>query len=436
MRHTEPKKEELIAHIRNSLKKHEEPYTPGAWERFNQKPVSKRPVLWFMRLGGVAAVLALGLMLFWFKGEETTIPAQVAQSKTEGTTLPPAPVAGKLAPAAIAAGASGDGALAKAERGGALLAQAHLPNRENKGFVRDDIMGRAIDNDQNQGEEAVSEQTAAVDKIAYTQNDVTEKASRSEAFEQVEENALAQNNNGTTKELAHESRFTVNGKSGKWSLALMLAPSFSNSNELNLGYGLSMSYRLSERLSLNSGLSYSKMNASKNFQTNIGMSPVLLNNAKSLEMTSEEITGIDIPLELRYHFNRHIYANMGLSGFVVLSQNRANTFVQEVVVKSASSNTGGYGGGISSGGEGQDPFGPKGQFADSYITNQRTTEQVASSALNRSDYMGFYNLSIGYSRRIYKNNTLAIEPFVKLPIRGAADDLRMVGKGIRLKVGF
>ncbi|MCY1375009.1 hypothetical protein D9M69_623870 [compost metagenome] len=127
---------------------------------------------------------------------------------------------------------------------------------------------------------------------------------------------------------------------------------------------------------------------------------------------------------------------MGVSGFAVLNQSRNNTFVQEVVVKSTSSSSGASGG-VSSGGDLQDAFGPKGQFANSYIVNQRTTEKVADAAMNKINYMGFYNLSVGYTRKIYKNHALSIEPFVKLPVNGASrDNLRMEGKGIRVKVGF
>ena len=35
----QPAKEELIAHIRESLKTHQEPYKLGAWEKFNEKQV-------------------------------------------------------------------------------------------------------------------------------------------------------------------------------------------------------------------------------------------------------------------------------------------------------------------------------------------------------------------------------------------------------------
>jgi len=437
MRHTEHKKEELIAHIRHTLQRHEEPYMPGAWERFNEKPATKnRPLLWIMRLSGAAAVLVIGFALFWYTSEEQVPSVQTAKSKL---SIPPAGAdeaptgtsmgVTTLTPAATSA--HHDSEQGKNNR----LFTAYVPvsPAKNSPFHTDASLAL---NENGSADKA--ESTGSTNNTAHNSSGNTNAADA----------LIAQNDNtkNITDYLAEESlknesrphKLAVNGKPKKWSMAFMLAPSFGNTDELNLGYGLSMNYRLSDRFSIHSGIAYNKMNARKNFQTNIGMSSVVMANTKSLEMITEEVTGIDIPLELRYHVNKNVYANMGVSGFAVLSQNRNNTFVQEVVIKSATSSSGSANlpGGIASGGDAQDSFGPKGQFANTYIMNQRTTEKVAPSALNRTDYLAFYNLSVGYTRKIYKNNTLSVEPFVKLPINGTADDLRMMGKGLRLKVGF
>jgi hypothetical protein len=214
----------------------------------------------------------------------------------------------------------------------------------------------------------------------------------------------------------------------------MLAPSIGNTQELNMGYGVSMTYNFSNRLSLSSGVAYSKMNASKNLPTQIGSSSIVLGNTKSLEMINEEVTGLDIPLELKYTINKNMYANLGVSGFAVLNQSRRNTFVETVVVKGNVSSSGGTGANGASSSVDNDA---KGQFANAYLVNQRTTEVASNSSIEDLNYIGFYNLSFGYTKKVYKNHALAIEPFVKLPIRGVTqDNLRLVGTGVRLKVGF
>ncbi|HTM97763.1 MAG TPA: hypothetical protein VL088_03425, partial [Pedobacter sp.] len=62
---------------------------------------------------------------------------------------------------------------------------------------------------------------------------------------------------------------------------------------------------------------------------------------------------------------------------------------------------------------------------------------AAASAMQDVNYIGFYNLSFGYTKKVYKNHSLSIEPFVKLPIKVVSQDhLKLMGTGLRLKVGF
>ena len=114
--------------------------------------------------------------------------------------------------------------------------------------------------------------------------------------------------------------------------------------------------------------------------------------------------------------------------------------MEEVVIKSpsnATSSSGGVAGsngGLSSNSSLEDQ---KGQFANAYIVNQRTTERASATAIETVNYIGFYNFSFGYTKKIYKNHALSIEPFVKLPIRVVTqDNLRLIGTGVRLRVGF
>ncbi|MCY1512465.1 hypothetical protein D9M68_469260 [compost metagenome] len=426
MRHTEhksPKDEELIAHIRHTLKNHEEPYPAGAWESFNaQQQSRKRPFVWIVRLSGAAAVLAVAIALFWFKGnapvqDDLLTKAQPAQKEI---------LSGETAGSEHDYSATTPSTLAQHSSAGTKrMLLAYTPQQPVPTRAVQDLDGVQTQNTTDGSHIASVQQTADVVNPAEEVAAVKDPKPDTERF-------LANESQAGEK----PKKLNINPRQKKWDMALMLAPSFGNTNDLNMGYGISMSYHFSDRLSLSSGVTYNKMNARKNLPTTIGLSPVILGNNKSLEMISEEVSGIDVPLELRYHVNKNIYANVGVSGFAVLNQSRNNTFVQEVVVKSTSSSSGASGG-VSSGGDLQDAFGPKGQFANSYIVNQRTTEKVADAAMNKINYMGFYNLSVGYTRKIYKNHALSIEPFVKLPVNGASrDNLRMEGKGIRVKVGF
>ncbi|MBC7615247.1 MAG: hypothetical protein H7202_04200 [Pedobacter sp.] len=413
---------ELIAHIKQSLKNHQELYQIGAWEKFNaQQQHKKRPIFWLSRISGAAAILAICFSLIWFttnnpKNEQVVkenTPKNDAVKGFDSQTLATENTKSKALNAKITSTESQDEVIFVKEKTPLITQTAvNLDNISISTPITPAVTSEKTDNQQ---------------VIA----NVEEKSKPNILDFLVEE---------TQKNEVKQGKLALNKRQRKWDMGLILAPSFGNTRELNMGYGLSMSYNFSNRLSLTSGIAYNKMNASKNLPTNIGRSSIILGNTKSLEMINEEITGIDIPLELKYHINKNVYANLGISGFAVLNQNRSNTFVEEVVIKSPSNVTSSSGGaagsngGISSNSSLEDQ---KGQFANAYIVNQRTTERASATAIETVNYIGFYNFSFGYTKKIYKNHALSIEPFVKLPIRVVTqDNLRLIGTGVRLRVGF
>ena len=413
---------ELIAHIKQSLKNHQELYQIGAWEKFNaQQQHKKRPIFWLSRISGAAAILAICFSLIWF----TTNNPQNEQLVKENTPKSDA-VKGF------------DSQTLATENTKSKALNAKITSTES----RDEVI-------------FVKEKTPLITQTAVNLDNIfistpitpavtSEKTDNEQVIANVEEkskpNILDFLVEETQKNEVKQGKLALNKRQRKWDMGLILAPSFGNTRELNMGYGLSMSYNFSNRLSLTSGIAYNKMNASKNLPTNIGRSSIILGNTKSLEMINEEITGIDIPLELKYHINKNVYANLGISGFAVLNQNRSNTFVEEVVIKSPSNVTSSSGGAAGSNGgisSNSSLEGQKGQFANAYIVNQRTTERASATAIEAVNYIGFYNFSFGYTKIIYKNHALSIEPFVKLPIRVVTqDNLRLIGTGVRLRVGF
>ena len=121
-----------------------------------------------------------------------------------------------------------------------------------------------------------------------------------------------------------------------------------------------------------------------------------------------------------------------------IGQSRSNTFIQGVVVngttgKTTSSSSEGTTGASSP----SDLSSSKGQFENTYILNKKVVESADLEAQNHVNYLGFYNLSFGYKKKMLKRHFVAFEPFVKLPIKEVTqDNLRLVGAGLRLKVDF
>jgi len=425
--HKQKKDEELIAHIKHSLKTHEELYQLGAWEKFNEmQQTKKRPIFWLARVSGVAAILAICFTLIWYT---TNNPQKEQLTQEKGIKESSSPENLPVTEPELSLLANEQLAMKDTKHRALEHERVAVPKQTEVVFAKQETKPNA------QVAVEVDPLAGSKDQIMVSPQ-VKDQQVIAQVVEKDKPDILDFLANETQKGEGKLDKLAVNSKQKKWDFGLMLAPSFGDTKELNMGYGLSMTYNFSDRLSLSSGIAYNKMNTSKNLPTTIGLSSVVLGNTRSLEMISEEVTGIDIPLELKYHINKNVYANLGVSGLAVLNQSRKNTFVETVVIKKPSNTTssiGGANGSLSSANGLEDQ---KGQFANAYLVNQRTTEN-ASAAIEDVNYIGFYNFSFGYTKKVYKNHALSIEPFVKLPIKMVTqDNLRLVGTGVRLKVGF
>jgi hypothetical protein len=417
----QPAQEELIAHIRKNLKAHEEPYSLGAWENFEAKQQTKKtPIFWITRLSGVAAVIAICFSLFLLTKSDTAKqgdevvkkvnPNQTVVEDNETMSQNETDVVAQSTPVEI------------------VVDKNNLPAQPTN-------LVAAI--------EFVVENTQPIDKtVEVVENKtVVERITDQKIAAIVEEKAKV----NTGEFLAQESqknesipdRILNKRAKSKWVLGLMIAPSLGNAEELNMGYGVSMGYNISDKLSLITGVSYNEMSASKDFNSNIGTASILYGNNKSLAGISQRITGVDIPLELKYSFNKSVYASLGVSAFAVIGQSRNNIFIQGVVVSGTNKGNSSAGSASASAPNVADASSSKGQFANTYIQNQKIVESASLGEQNDVNYLGFYNFSVGYKKMVLKRHYVAFEPFVKLPIREVTqDNLRLVGAGLRLKVDF
>ncbi|RYG08670.1 MAG: hypothetical protein EOO07_25210 [Chitinophagaceae bacterium] len=194
-----------------------------------------------------------------------------------------------------------------------------------------------------------------------------------------------------------------------------------------MGYGVSVDYSLSDKFSLNSGIAYNQMTAGKNnvstfdgaMNSPTNSAIIARQSTRSLTGVQEQVAGIDIPLELKYHLSKNLYANVGVSAFAVISQKQNNTYLENRVEQRISDSPNGY------------------QQLSSVLVTDKITEQAEPTAVDDYSYLGFYNFSFGYKKKISKNNSFAVEPFVKLPMREVnTQNLRLIGTGVKLKFDF
>jgi|GEM_PF-366710 len=213
-------------------------------------------------------------------------------------------------------------------------------------------------------------------------------------------------------------------KSSKWLLGLSIAPSLGNTPKLNMGYGLNMEYVISPKFSVNSGIGYNQLSATKNFDNaNVFSEAVAIRSPevtlKNMESINANMGGIDIPLEIKYNINKSIYVNIGISAFAVLNQQQSNSFIEEKLVTQIIVTTAGE------------------QQENSFLVYERSTQPFSENQDDIPNYVAFYNLSFGFRQKITKKTFIGFEPFVKLPVQEiTAQKLRLMGSGLRLRINF
>lgn len=451
--------DELIAHIKEQLMAHEEDYAPGAWENFNsEKPAKKRGMFfWLGSMSSAAALLLIGFAIFFVNKKEGTKPSALSKRKpsvqhsspgqTEGVTsrtieaVEPGKKIGTFNAEAGFVQSRGKkeaksnetiaGVLTRVSGNALLKQESELLNPAVEQIIAAQS-NPIVDNQTktNALNTTVTAPTSATVNLPLPQKGSEGVVVEAPAVEkpQTFEDFLAQESkNGNARGRRPDPKLaSLAAQEDKWEMGVMVAPSVGNSKKLNMGYGLSMAYALSKKVSINSGISYNEMGASRSTGSSSGAHdmPVaargLAGNSKELKAVDANIRGIDIPLEIRYRFNKNLYANVGISAFAVLNQKQKNIFLESQVQNSP-----------------VDPQGAAYTFKADVLSTTVTTEEQHTSDLKTDPYLGFYNFSLGYKQKISRGKSVSLEPFVKLPIKEfTQENLYLIGTGLRLKFDF
>ncbi|WP_276089251.1 outer membrane beta-barrel protein [Pedobacter sp. JY14-1] len=436
VRDKDPGDEALIAQIREALMQHEEPYSEGAWEKFNTLDTARkrRPVLfWIGPLSGVAALLLITAGLYLYSGNRpkpvfskdnihaagtrsaTGLPPAVAPLQSErqgrispGTTVEPREIQ-----------VSGTKPSGIPETHAKIKVSQIAPD-----FARPD---QTSENDQQAADLAAVTKSSPAGAVAGTPKSSTGQPAPVKAEERKPgiEEFLQRESLAAVDRSVKDHKANRPKTDDKWDVGVMVAPSISNNNKLNMGYGVNMDYALSGKISLSSGISYNQLAASgvassgtegANYPASAGFA----RESRTLESVETKVAGIDIPLELKYRFSKNFYANVGVSAFAVISQNQKNSYVEEKLVQS----------GESLHGDNKDGF-------NTIVTTLRTTESAPQSELSNDKYIGFYNFSVGYRQKIAGSRAISVEPFMKVPMKEVTrENLKLIGTGLRLKFDF
>ncbi|GGH19341.1 hypothetical protein FAZ19_10860 [Sphingobacterium alkalisoli] len=225
----------------------------------------------------------------------------------------------------------------------------------------------------------------------------------------------------------------------RFDMGFFVSPN-STADKMTVGGGLLIAYNLTKKVSIRTGASYStyEMGALKNPTAESSAEMVSVSDEKhALAGTSQSsfqrsmvlpnvnaVTGkvqsLDIPLELKYNFNRSLYAAAGVSYSAILSQERSAHYVENINNET---------------------------FANGYPEN---TEQVSKSTqavtrtvksaetnVNTNGFNGFVNMSIGKKVKIGNKFGISVEPYFRIPVgEYRRADMDYTNGGIRLMTTF
>ena len=420
-----PGEDKLFTHIKERLTAHEEDYLPGAWERFEKKERKKPVLIWLVGLSSAAAVLLIGFTL-WYIGDKMPDKANLAQVKSS-TPSPEVQVPDRPLPDVPKPPMAIENLKIEVSANKQVVEQRKRNKVSENPFIvaakqpadiippADPVVQPGAAAQQTTGSIAGPDKLRdAVAKVGAKAQDSVQ-GSKVRSFQEFLDAEVKSNN-------ALAAAKPTAKKADKWEMGLMVAPAIGNAKKLNMGYGVSMGYALSDKVSISSGISYNEMNASRtttpgnsapNLPTAMGG---VVSDTKRLESVDANLVGIDIPLGIKYYLSKKVYTNIGVSAFAVLNQKQNNNYVQGSVEYAA------------------DQVNPSGFNA---VFQERIVSEPVPSAVKGDKYLGFYNFSFGFKQQISGGKAFSVEPFTKLPMKPfAKESLYLIGTGVRLKFDF
>ncbi|MBO9621073.1 MAG: hypothetical protein J7539_18805 [Niabella sp.] len=433
----EEPKDDFFEHIKQVLRNHEEGYREGAWEQFSgahqSAPVKKIGIWkWVAAAAVIAGILFAAPYLFTNHNNPSSPAIATTTDSKNNTPARPDSNHTRQTPAVQQ--------LAKNEQ------QQTKPTTITVNPVsgnRSDTAPKAPFTTPSQPENAPPGTLAVApkqntappeqpvkDKPGFWQPHVVPERENRPEPESNNRQLLAQN---TPPEPATKER----SRSKKWTPSLYLSPMFAESG-VNMGYGVALAYAVNDRVKVSAGIAHNKISTSKNYDA-AGSSSALNAPATfsaamkrmalaapaaspTLKSVQGVLSGFDIPVDVSYALSKKLYATAGVSGLVVVNDNTNYTLVTSSNTQISVVNSQGVL-----------------QEDKRIVTNAYASSSSPTGDLNhdKTTFLGFYNVSVGYKQKITPRNNVSIEPFLKVPVKTVTNQsLNYTGMGIRLKFDF
>ncbi|MBB6270361.1 hypothetical protein HDF26_000788 [Pedobacter cryoconitis] len=439
----EHSKKELIKEIADLFEDYQETYVPGEWESFSKTKKKKYPFFsnW-IRIAAVFLLMASVLPVVFqkiFRQEKNNTVAVVKPVVKSGTDSPAADTGSNISDdhtaAAIASGKISNSFSGELKSGLADAAAAvkdkKIASPLNTGFSIPDTI--VSDRAKQKGAE-----------LALNVQNIQQKGSQGQYAKanskSIIEPEVVRPVTGTKDTVAHVKRerlttaeflMAESKNAGKvlkkkesgsnWDFGLEVMPAATSAN-VNIGAGVTTAYRLSDKFSLSTGISYFQLEAGGIVppQGGAGIAGVSAFSEKKVLAVDANLKAIDIPIALVYRLNKNYYTSAGVSYFNVVSERRSNTFEQNASVDKAS-------------------FDPETGHPSTFkaVSVEQVDEPVSEKHLKGNSYIGFFNFSIGRQQNLFNKYKIRIEPFVKIPVgKLSSEDLKLTNSGIKFQLSF
>ncbi|WP_029278546.1 hypothetical protein [Pedobacter borealis] len=401
---------ELIEHITAQLQNHEETYPDGAWERFSEKKNKRRGIAFWPLWAAAALILVFGGVFFAQNNIDQKKDIAITKPKAQqnATANGNANIETKTNLTSLNNGTKPVNNLAA--NGPAKITESTKPlSTEQTSYTFINTSAQLAPVNNNLLDSKLS--GANLSNLKSKQFDILTEKKKPQPIAQTSfEKLLAQDSYANQQ----KSPSKTNGNS-KWQPDVYIAPAMSNDNKVTMNYGFSLSYAIANKLSISSGVSYASISTTESLNAS---APQTL-SGKNLESVDAKVRGINVPLELKYNISDKLYTNIGVSALAVLNNSQQNNYIVNQVQNFSSTTANG--------------------FADSktMIVKEKTTEPQPEANIDPDKYIGFYNFSLGYKQKISKKNNIAIEPFLRLPMKTfSKENLNLTNGGLRLKIDF
>lgn len=379
------KEQEFLNQIEEVLLAHEETYELGAWEEFDaNRKKNKRKWPIYAWTAAAVALLFVSFGLFemtkkdGLKNDQVLVKTVNKQHRIERKTETPS----KSNPELITAN---------------LLSKVSTTTLMHKNIVVV-VIDSPVRTILSQTDEHIVVEKPNAQAETKTNPIVALGTQKHEKFTPV----LA----GAYDSLTNRTAAITSTHSRKLTYSLVVSPSMSN-KKINFGAGMELSYNLGNRFSINSGLMYTELNAKSDGKS-------LYASNSTPQSANLAVSGIELPLGIRYQTDGGFYAAAGVSALGLVNDKLEYNFLQENTVASMEVKSG---------------------IATEVlkVVAERKTEESIEPL---SNYMGFFNFSAG-KKQAFGNVNLNIGPFVKVPFNSVSSErIKLLQGGIKVSIDF